>query len=106
MEVASQRHQVIPRSAKAVQQHDDRTIAAAVADAMRLTFVDVVVGPGSATEGRPVTASFGVSAVNLGAEDAPAMVDQADQALYESKTSGRNRVTVWSAGDLPSDAAA
>jgi diguanylate cyclase (GGDEF)-like protein/PAS domain S-box-containing protein len=42
-----------------------------------------------------VTASFGVTTIELGAEDPIALVNQADQALYISKESGRNRVTKW-----------
>ncbi len=44
------------------------------------------------TAGKKITASFGISAVNMGAPDGAKMVDQADKALYISKTNGRNRV--------------
>ena len=40
-----------------------------------------------------VTASLGVSCTALGAETVPVLIDQADQALYNSKRSGRDRVT-------------
>jgi diguanylate cyclase (GGDEF)-like protein/PAS domain S-box-containing protein len=39
-----------------------------------------------------VSASFGVSSILLGAKTPAAMVDEADQALYVAKQSGRNRV--------------
>ena len=39
-----------------------------------------------------VTSSFGVSAIKQGAENPEALIDQADQALYHAKQSGRNRV--------------
>jgi len=42
-----------------------------------------------------VTASLGVSAVSLGAGDPQKLLDQADQALYVAKRSGRNRVVSW-----------
>lgn len=42
-----------------------------------------------------VTASFGVSGVELGAANFQAMLEQADQALYHAKDSGRNAVVVW-----------
>ncbi len=42
-----------------------------------------------------VTTSVGVASLAGGADDARRLVDQADQALYASKESGRNRVTRW-----------
>jgi diguanylate cyclase (GGDEF)-like protein/putative nucleotidyltransferase with HDIG domain len=44
-----------------------------------------------------VTASFGVSGVELGAASFQAMLEQADQALYAAKHGGRNAVRCWSA---------
>lgn len=45
-----------------------------------------------------VTVSIGVASLQAHASDAPALIMQADVALYHAKTHGRNRVT--SAGDL------
>ena len=45
-----------------------------------------------AWEHAPVTASFGVSGIELGAEQVEQMLDQADKALYAAKRRGRNRV--------------
>jgi diguanylate cyclase (GGDEF)-like protein/PAS domain S-box-containing protein len=42
-----------------------------------------------------VTVSVGISSSELGAETWDALVKQADEALYASKASGRNRVTRW-----------
>jgi diguanylate cyclase (GGDEF)-like protein/PAS domain S-box-containing protein len=42
-----------------------------------------------------VTASFGVSALSLGAHEPRELLDQADQALYAAKRAGRNRVVSW-----------
>jgi diguanylate cyclase (GGDEF)-like protein len=47
------------------------------------------------TEVMPITASFGVATLSLGARSVEALIDQADQALYRSKQGGRNRVTLW-----------
>ena len=45
-------------------------------------------------EGRPIplTASFGVTAIDTGEREVAAIVNRADQALLEAKSSGRNRV--------------
>ena len=45
--------------------------------------------------GVTVTASFGVSAMEAGPRTAQELVDQADQALYLAKQSGRNCVVRW-----------
>ena len=45
--------------------------------------------------GIKVTASFGVATTNFGAQDPSGLIDQADKALYQAKTDGRNRVVAW-----------
>jgi len=47
------------------------------------------------TEVVPITASFGVVALNATSRSIETLIDQADQALYVSKKTGRNRVTLW-----------
>lgn len=42
---------------------------------------------------RPVTASFGVSTLEIGMLNGEALIEAADKALYMSKERGRNRVT-------------
>ena len=44
-----------------------------------------------------VTASIGLSSIKLGQENLQSLIESADAALYESKRTGRNRVTIWSA---------
>lgn len=48
------------------------------------------------TGGKVVTASLGVASINHGAKDKEALLDQADQALYVAKETGRNRVVSFS----------
>lgn len=43
-----------------------------------------------------VTSSFGVSGMLQGTRNFDELVNQADEALYSSKKTGRNRVTAWS----------
>jgi diguanylate cyclase (GGDEF)-like protein len=43
-----------------------------------------------------ITASIGVAPFSDGADRLESLIDRADQALYQSKRSGRNRVTRWS----------
>jgi diguanylate cyclase (GGDEF)-like protein len=46
---------------------------------------------------RSVTASFGVATFGPSLNQAEALVRAADEAMYRSKSNGRNRVTVWDA---------
>jgi diguanylate cyclase (GGDEF)-like protein len=46
---------------------------------------------------RPVTASFGVASLNAGTEHRNKLLREADEALYQSKTAGRNCVTAYAA---------
>ncbi|HEY3331181.1 MAG TPA: diguanylate cyclase [Capsulimonadaceae bacterium] len=51
---------------------------------------------------RPITASFGIAIFSPGAPSAEALLAYADKALYESKRTGKNKVTVSREnGDLP-----
>ena len=44
---------------------------------------------------RPVTGSFGVASIRPDMETRQELIEAADQALYQAKTNGRNRVEVW-----------
>ena len=72
-----------PAEAQAVAERIRAAIEAAAASAIRGTAV------------MPITSSFGLASVALGARTLEELIDQADQALYRSKQGGRNRVTVW-----------
>ena len=72
--------------------HDD---ALAIADRIREALSDWSQQSDSATGGKRITSSFGVSTLEFRPEEPTALVDQADKALYYSKTHGRNQVTSW-----------
>ncbi|WP_422927921.1 GGDEF domain-containing response regulator [Singulisphaera sp. PoT] len=61
--------------------------ASGIAERLRATFERY------AWKHRKVTASFGVATLPPGLSNATVLLHQADQALYRSKRSGRNRVT-------------
>lgn len=65
----------------------------------RIEFERLYESDHSATRGRLVTASFGVSCINFGAKDVSDLLNQADQALYDSKRKSRNCVTSWTTID-------
>jgi two-component system, cell cycle response regulator len=44
---------------------------------------------------RPVTGSFGVASIRPDMETRQELIEAADQALYQAKKNGRNRVEVW-----------
>ncbi len=46
---------------------------------------------------RPITVSIGVSSLKKDTTDAVSIIDEADKALYQSKTSGRDKVTAFAA---------
>ena len=70
-------------------QNTDAAGAAAAGERLRRR----IDSPGFARV--PVTVSFGVASTEFGASSLYDLIDQADQALYSSKNSGRNRVTRW-----------
>ena len=79
----------------------DANLEQALAIAERLR-ADVEANAGSAVRqfaDVKVTMSFGVEQFGTDAAQFAALVDRADQALYHSKESGRNRVTAW--GRMP-----
>jgi diguanylate cyclase (GGDEF)-like protein/PAS domain S-box-containing protein len=69
--------------------------AAEIAKRMRRR-VEAEGGPGiRSVEGLQMTSSFGVSTIRFGSTSVAELVDQADQALYAAKKSGRNRALRW-----------
>lgn len=83
----------------------DATAALQVANRAREAFKESTGQASSATGGKAVTASFGVSSCSFGAADVAQLLDQSDQALYASKNGGRDQVTSWSDMDATRAAA-
>lgn len=70
----------------------EETAAAAVGERIRAAV---------SSQSRPdlrLSVSIGVSATAHGARNGEELINQADQALYSAKRTGRNRVTVWDMG--------
>jgi diguanylate cyclase (GGDEF)-like protein len=69
-------------------------LAAQAAERMRAALEEDVSPRVSVLENRPVTASFGVAAFEHAGDRLEDLLSAADDAMYHSKTTGRNRVTV------------
>lgn len=67
-------------------------IAAAVADRLRLEVASEPFALPAVSEPLAVTISIGVTTANGGYEDRDQFLKRADEALYEAKSTGRNRV--------------
>jgi diguanylate cyclase (GGDEF)-like protein/PAS domain S-box-containing protein len=65
-------------------------VAATIAEKLRSRVAEACVS-------RKVTASFGVSSTEGGARHPQELLEESDRAMYLSKKTGRNRVTIWSA---------
>ncbi len=73
----------------------EQDVAAEIAERMRLR---VMEGDGNEFGvGLSIKSSFGVSTIRNGAKDHAALVEQADEALYVAKETGRNQVVKWAA---------
>ena len=73
------------------------TEAVAIAERMRSTIEAQMTTLVRLSDIPVVTASFGITDLQRGAQSLSELIDQADSALYRSKETGRNRVTVFTA---------
>ena len=69
--------------------------AAEIGERLRAEIEQNAQGAVRGTAVRRITSSFGVASLYTGAKTLAELIDQADQALYRAKESGRNRVTVF-----------
>ena len=70
-------------------------VALSVAERMRVEIEATANRSIRGIDVMPITASFGVAAIGGANRLIEDLIDQSDQALYQSKQSGRNRVTLW-----------
>lgn len=76
-------------------QDADPELAFSIAERLR-TEVETHAGASIRSEQElKITSSFGIATLSGSATDFAALIDQADQALYSAKNSGRNCVRVW-----------
>lgn len=71
----------------------DATLGASVAERLRLALVDTLVPVGEGT-GLQLTVSIGVASAAPGDASVEAVMQRADQALYQAKSQGRNCVVL------------
>jgi diguanylate cyclase (GGDEF)-like protein len=71
----------------------DATLGASVAERLRLALVDTLVPVGEGT-GLQLTVSIGVASAAPGDASVEAVMQRADQALYQAKAQGRNQVVL------------
>jgi diguanylate cyclase (GGDEF)-like protein/PAS domain S-box-containing protein len=74
----------------------DLELAMRLAERLRKDIEETAGQHVSSIFGLKITASLGVSTLQFGAPDMYALIEQADQALYQAKQDGRNRVRAWS----------
>lgn len=72
----------------------DQGVAIERAEALRALILALRIDLGAGNEALSVTASFGISSYPLHAESVEELLAVADDALYEAKDQGRNRVRV------------
>ena len=75
----------------------DRAGATILAERIRQAIAEVV------WDKRAVTVSVGVASVSLASVSAAELVEHADHALYESKSCGRNRVSVFDSAKMDTE---
>jgi diguanylate cyclase (GGDEF)-like protein len=73
----------------------DSTGAQRFAEALRRLVAEHPFPGRESQPGGRVTLSLGVASYPEAGEDATALIDSADKALYQSKHRGRNTVSVW-----------
>jgi len=76
----------------ALLPHTAQADALTGAEKIRAAIEDLKHVPGGAA---PVTASFGVAALDGSAADLDSLIINADKAMYEAKARGRNRCIAW-----------
>ncbi len=73
--------------------HTSRAAALEVAEKLRANVEAAAIDIGTRKVG--VTASFGVASLDIATKDMDTLLAHADAALYEAKSSGRNRCVGW-----------
>jgi len=69
--------------------------ACKAAERIRLTIEKNGSAAVTAAQVKTITSSFGVASLAHGVTQIAELIDRADEALYESKKNGRNRVSAW-----------
>src|SRR3546814_13144151 len=79
----------------------DLTVASVVAERLRNYVADEPFRPSGVPDGLTITISIGVAS-SLSGDTTEALLKRADDAMYEAKRTGRNKVILWTSDGLRS----
>jgi diguanylate cyclase (GGDEF)-like protein len=84
---------------------DSQATAGRLAERLRRAVEQLPMSSRTGEKVRSITVSVGVTLCDSGEDALPAAIERADEALYQAKRTGRNRVVIWSDNAISQSAA-